>query len=319
MTLKEKYAPFFRIGAAVNTRTVDTRAGILKAHFNSLTCENDTKPEGVTRDGVSYDFTRGDKIVNFAREHGMAFRLHTLAWHQATPEAMYGGRTREAAITMMESHFSKMAAKYGDAYAVDVVNEALDDSEGKFLRDTPLKAIIGDDYVDVAYTLARKYFPGNALVYNDYLECDPVKSKKIFELIHGMKRRGVPVDVFGFQSHYNIYSPEPDAVRRAFELYSKLGVRFQVTELDASLFAYGDASSLPAPAQELLQRQAGYYRGLFAVYREYAELIDSVTFWGVADPDSWLNNFPVKGRHDWPLPFDGDGNAKSCVESILDF
>ena len=319
MTLKEKYANFFKIGAAVNPRTIVTRADILKTHFNSLTCENQTKPVCVTQDAMTYNFTEGDQVHAFARENGMDFRLHTLAWHQATPPALYDGKNRDEAIAAMDRHFSRMAAKYGDACAVDVVNEAVSDDDGEFLRKTPLLGIIGEDYLDIAYTLARKHFPNTTLVCNDYYEWKQGKSQRIVKLIRGMLERGVPVGAVGLQCHYILDDPGFDEVRRAIELYLTLGLRLQMTEMDVSLFGGREMHGQTEPTRSQLERQADYYGKMFRIYREYAAHIDSVTFWGICDTESWLNNFPVKNRPDWPLPFDGDGNGKICLERIMDF
>jgi endo-1,4-beta-xylanase len=39
--------------------------------------------------------------------------------------------------------------------------------------------------------------------------------------------------------------------------------------------------------------------------------------WGVSDATSWKNNFPVRGRTDYPLLFDRDYQAKPIVEAII--
>ncbi|MDR0916901.1 MAG: endo-1,4-beta-xylanase [Oscillospiraceae bacterium] len=320
MSLHQHYANHFKIGAAVNAYTVDSRAELLREHFNSVTCGNETKPASVTRDGETYDFAQGDKIRDFAAANDMAFRLHTLAWHNQTPPALYSGKSRTDAIAALDRHIARMAAQYPDAYAVDVVNEVISDApNGDALRKTQLLEIIGVDYLDIAYTAARRHFPNAALVVNDYNECDAVKSRRIFELVRGMRERGVPVDAVGMQAHYNIFSPATDEIRCAFDLYASLGVKIQVTELDVSLFRHDDKSQLPQDESELarlLDHQAEYYAALFRVFKEYAGTLDSVTFWGVCDEDSWLNNFPAPRRRNMPLLFDARG-AKPCYDAIM--
>ena len=41
-------------------------------------------------------------------------------------------------------------------------------------------------------------------------------------------------------------------------------------------------------------------------------------FWGVADGDSWLNNWPMKGRTNYPLLFDRLGQPKPALEAVID-
>ena len=40
--------------------------------------------------------------------------------------------------------------------------------------------------------------------------------------------------------------------------------------------------------------------------------------WGVTDTDSWKNDFPMKGRTDYPLLFDRSYKAKPIVQTIID-
>jgi len=43
-----------------------------------------------------------------------------------------------------------------------------------------------------------------------------------------------------------------------------------------------------------------------------------VTFWGVTDRDSWLNNWPVPGRTSYPLLFDRNGKPKPAFEAVIE-
>jgi endo-1,4-beta-xylanase len=42
-----------------------------------------------------------------------------------------------------------------------------------------------------------------------------------------------------------------------------------------------------------------------------------VTMWGVSDGDSWKNNFPARGRTDYPLLFDRDHQPKGVVNQLI--
>jgi endo-1,4-beta-xylanase len=42
-----------------------------------------------------------------------------------------------------------------------------------------------------------------------------------------------------------------------------------------------------------------------------------VTFWGVHDGRTWLNNWPVRGRTNHPLLWDRDLRAKPALEAVL--
>ena len=75
--LKDKYKDYFKIGAAVNPKTVKTHEKLLKTHFNCLTCENESKPSNILRNENEYYFDQVDGILKFAKDNNMAMRGHT--------------------------------------------------------------------------------------------------------------------------------------------------------------------------------------------------------------------------------------------------
>ena len=65
-------------------------------------------------------------------------------------------------------------------------------------------------------------------------------------------------------------------------------------------------------AQQLAER----YRQAFAMFLRHKDVIGRVTLWGTQDGDSWLNNFPVRGRTEYPLLFDREGKPKSAFFAV---
>jgi endo-1,4-beta-xylanase len=65
------------------------------------------------------------------------------------------------------------------------------------------------------------------------------------------------------------------------------------------------------------QAQAKRYADLFAVFVKHSDKIDRVTFWGVTDGDSWLNNWPIRGRTNYPLLFDRTGKPKPAFFAVI--
>jgi len=59
------------------------------------------------------------------------------------------------------------------------------------------------------------------------------------------------------------------------------------------------------------------YAELFGVFLKHHDKISRVTFWGVTDGDSWLNNWPVRGRSSHPLLFGRDGNPKPAFDAVI--
>ncbi|OPX44075.1 endo-1,4-beta-xylanase B [Ruminiclostridium hungatei] len=323
--LSETYREYFPIGAAVTPVSIDTHKELLVGHFSSLTAENQMKPGILHPSEHIYNFEQGDVIADFALQNHMLLRGHTLVWHNQTPEWFFkdGGKaaSRTLALKRMKEHIYTVMGHYkGRTCAWDVVNEAIaDQAEGPALRQAPWLTAVGGDYIEHAFRYAREADSTAKLFYNDYNECDPVKSKKIYELVKSLLERGVPVDGIGMQGHWNIYVPELDKIRRAIELYASLGISLQITELDISLFRFDDGTAYEKAPAELIELQAERYGRIFELLREYKALFTGITFWGIADDDTWLSYFPFRDRKNWPLLFDDQHRQKKSFENITNF
>ena len=83
------------------------------------------------------------------------------------------------------------------------------------------------------------------------------------------------------------------------EAFAALGLDNQITEMDMSVYTDGTSRYQVVP-EEILVEQAYRYRDIFREYRRLSESISSVTFWGLADDNTWLSTFPIP-RLDLPL------------------
>lgn len=318
--LKDKYKDYFKMGAAVNTRTINTHAALLKQHFSSLTCENETKFESLQKVEGNFNFSNADKIVQFARDNQIAMRGHTFTWHNQTPTWVFANADKEMLLKRLKNHIATVGKRYEkDFYCWDVVNEAIEDKSENLFRKSNWTEIIGEDFMDYAFRYAKEILPNTDLYYNDYNETQVPKRDKIYETVKGMMERGVPIDGVGLQCHWSIYSPVMDEIRKTIELYAKLGLKLQVTEMDVSVYAHEDISHLDKPTEKILDLQAKAYSNIFTIFREYKDIIDNVTLWGVADDSTWLDNFPVENRKNWPLLFDEQHQPKEALVRIMDF
>jgi endo-1,4-beta-xylanase len=160
--------------------------------------------------------------------------------------------------------------------------------------------------------------PDAKLFYNDYSVLDPQKQDKIYQLLSDLLDRGVPIDGIGFQGHWNIYFPDAQTLERAIQRFAGLGLDVQITELDVSIYRHEDRSQrLKEPGEELLAIQAQRYQEIFEALIRNSEFVSNVTFWGVADDSTWLDNFPVSNRKNWPLLFDEEHNPKPAYYAVL--
>lgn len=341
-TLKDVFKDDFRMGAALNRRQIfeiDARgAEIVRTHFNSITSENILKWELVHPQSQKYDFAAPDRFVEFGEKHGMFIVGHTLVWHKQTPRWVFEDQqgkplSRAALLGRMREHISTVVGRYkGRIKGWDVVNEAL--NQDGTMRQSPWFKIIGEDYLVQAFRFAHEADPDAELYYNDYDLELPAKRKGAVELLKKLQGAGVPLAGVGSQNHSLMDWPSVEDVDATIEAFAKLGLKVHITELDVDVlprttkpgadYAVDIAptpklnpytAGLPDSAQSALARR---YADLFRVYLKHRNVIERVTFWGVADGDSWLNNWPIKGRTNYPLLFDRLSQPKPAFQAIVE-
>lgn len=319
-TLKDKYASYFKIGTAFENTDLCNKE-LITTHFNSMTCANAMKPISITRQPGVYDFCAADELVKLARENDMTIHGHTLVWHNQTPDYFFENTTAEGLLETLRDHTMRVKEHFGQLPTWDALNEAIEDKSDEYLRDTKWRRIIGDDYIGKIFRVINEIMPDTELFYNDYNECVPEKRAKIVRLLKELIADGVPVKGMGLQSHISIFGPDFDEIKRSIEDYAALGLKLRISELDVSFYdnSIPDQPEVAMPNAEYIKKQADYYGELFKIYRSYHQHIDTVTFWGVTDKDSWLNYFPVKGRRNYPLLFDDNGQPKEAFYSVMDF
>lgn len=318
-TLKDKYAPYFRIGTAFENRDL-VNAELIKTHFNSMTCANSMKFVCLNPSKGVYTYEPATELYNFAKENNMALHGHTFVWHNQTPDYIFEDTNPEKLLDTLRNHVIMFKEHFGELETFDAVNEAIEDKSDAFLRDTKWRAVLGDNYLAKVFNVIHEVMPNTALFYNDYNECFPEKRKKIIRLLKELIADGVPVSGFGLQSHISLQNPDLDEIKKSIEEYAKLGLKLRVSELDLSMYKDNNPDDPEVKLnKELITAQADHYGKLFKIFREYHEHIDTVTFWGVTDRDSWLNYFPIHGRRNYPLLFDDNGQPKEAFYRIMDF
>ncbi|GAA0286108.1 endo-1,4-beta-xylanase [Gracilibacillus halotolerans] len=322
-SLYKQFEDYFKIGAAINKRTMHHSKDTILKHFNSITAENEMKFENLHPKEDEYTFSISDEMVSFAEQNDIGVRGHTLVWHNQTSEWLFkkDGKDIDSSTLdqRMKSHIETVLDRYkGKMYAWDVVNEVVLDEKEPFLRPSKWLDILGEEFIEKAFIYAHEADPSAQLFYNDYNESAPIKSEKIYQLVKGLKEKEIPVHGIGMQAHWNIVDPQLDDIKRAIEKYASLDVRIHVTEMDVSMFDFEDRrTDLTEPDSKMLELQAQRYEQFFKIFKEYHKHIDSVTLWGVADNYTWLDNFPVRNRKNWPMLFDENHEPKEAFWRIV--
>ncbi len=328
------------VGTAVMSRDLNNPAiaALVAEQFDCLTAENEFKPMALHPRPGEFRFTGADRIVDFAQAHRMKVIGHTLCWHSQSPAFLFRGPDgrplpRDEALKNLKDHIDGVVGHFkGKVAGWDVVNEAISDAKGEYLRDTPARRALGDDYIVKAFEFARAADPDADLYYNDYGNENPEKLEKTIRLIRELKSRGVRLDGVGLQCHLRLDDPEaPDRLDRAIVAYAAEGVKVMMTELDVDVLPRRTRGADVAARErggadpyrnglppEVAEAQSRLYGRIFRVLLKHPGVVTRVTFWGTNDGSSWLNSWPVAGRTNHPLLWDRALKPKPAFDAVLD-
>lgn len=343
-SLKSLAPATLRIGVALNKAQSDGKdpsaLAIVTHQFNSITSENLLKWEAVHPEANRFDFVAADRFVELGRTHGMFVVGHVLLWHQQTPGWVFagegGGRAgRQMLLSRLREHIRTVVGRYrGRIGGWDVVNEALE--EDGTLRNTPWLAAIGDDYIAKAFEFAHEADPDAELYYNDYNLWKPAKREGAIRIAKELRARGVRIDGIGEQAHWGVGEPPIAQIDDTIgALAGGTGLKVMLTELDVDMLPrdpdmwgadlskkakiraatniYPDG--LPDEQQRQLARR---YADIFNVVLRHRDRVSRVTLWGVTDAHSWLHDFPISGRVNYPLLWDRNGRPKAAFDAVVE-
>lgn len=330
--LKDFYKNYFSIGVAVGKRNLSgPEAELIKKQFNSITAENAMKMGSLQPFEGKFNWTEADSIVSFAIKNGIKIRGHNLCWHEQAPNWLFIGKdgkevTKEVLLQRLKTHIDAVVGRYkGKIYAWDVVNEAIDDDPSQYLRNSKWYKICGEDFIVKAFEYAHAADPDAKLYYNDYNTERPKKRERIYQLLKSLKNQHVPIDGVGLQAHWSLQEPTADELRTSIEKYSALGLKIQITELDISIYPWEKNKRPKKPgesdvyAPELEEKQIAQYKMAFDIFRTYKNVITNVTFWNISDRHTWLDEYPVPGRKNYPLLFDTNLQPKKAYWEVINF
>ncbi|MBP1564586.1 MAG: endo-1,4-beta-xylanase [Oscillospiraceae bacterium] len=331
-SLKGKFASCFKMGTSVSPNELNSGADFIKKHFNSITPENELKPDAIIDQSASQskgnnvdtqvNLSRAAQTLKFCEQNGIGVRGHTFIWHSQTPDWFFRENfsnngayvSKEVMNKRIESFikntFEAIETQYPklNLYAYDVCNELfLNDGGGmRGVNATSNSAasnwarIYGennDEFVYTAFRAARKYAPEGCKLYiNDYNEYIPAKTDDIYNLVMGLKKEGL-IDGIGMQSHLDVSYPSAQVYKTALEKFLSTGLEVSITELDIT--TNGDYSA-----------QADLFKAIFEMAVENRTQIPSFTVWGTHDPISWRSSQN-------PLLFSSGYKEKEAYKAVM--
>jgi len=340
--MKDAFKGDFYIGTAISGRNMQESRPeyleLLAKEFNAITMENNMKWGVIHPEEDTWNWEVPDKFVDFGTKHNMYILGHCLVWHSQMARSGFvdtdgQALSREAMLKRMQNHIATLVGRYkGRVTAWDAVNEAVDEDKG--WRQSQWLQIIGEDFMDYAFHYAHDVDPEADLLYNDYNMHNPGKRRFVVDWVEGALKRGVPIKGIGMQGHVGLGYPDINEYEKSIVAYGRTGMKVHITEMDVDVLpvargrtganisdssAYSDelnpyVDGLP---EEIEKQQADRYVEFFKLFLKHRDVIQRISFWCTGDGESWKNNFPVRGRTNYPLMFDRNYKRKACYDAVV--
>ena len=311
-SLYQTYNDYFKVGCCMSRemlRNTELRK-IAKHNFNSLTAENEGKPERTLVQKACQELAKTDetavaitmepfeKIYDFCEANHIKVRHHTFVWYSQVPNWFFkkgykdsgSNVSKEVMLQRMENFIKLTLASInnrwpGLVYAIDVANEAV---ENHTIRNNNNMwyTVIGKDFVYYAFKYARQYAdPEQKLYYNDW-SYDNDKQNLTYTLntlLTPIINEGL-IDGVGIQGHKGINENMDIILDDAKQIYKK-GLSCQITELDITI----------SGTSEYNKQKTAYKNLITKILKGNAEGtmdVNAVVVWGIDDANSWR-----RGQH----------------------
>ena len=331
-SLYKAYEPYFKFGGCVSANTLRNTAvrRLVKDNFNSITAENEGKPEQIldqkecqklvsTDPGaVAITVKPFEKIYDFCEANHIKVRHHTFVWYSQTPEWFFkqnytsgNNASKEVMLQRMENFIKVTLETINDrwpglVYAVDVSNEAIQNG-GIRNSNNNWYTTVGSDFVYYSFLYANRYKADyQKLFYNDY-EYDYNTNNCNFA-VNTLLKKAIEeelIDGVGIQGHIDSNSNMDVLINDAKAIYAK-GLECQITELDITINSTNNTE---------LNNQKKAYKTLMKKVLEAnaaGEInMTGVIVWGTTDNTSW------KGSQN-PLLFTNNYGKKPAYYGVLE-
>ncbi len=338
--LKDFLKGKFSIGTALNAnQAADNLPEITRLvtrHFNCIVAEDCMKSENIHPEKDRYYWTAADSLVAYGEKYGLDVYGHALIWHsQLAPWFPYDDNgklvSKQEMRKRMKDHIYTVVGRYkGRIKGWDVVNEVIED-DGTF-RKSPFYQVLGEEYIELAFKYAHEADPNVELYLNDYNMKDRPKCDAYVRLVNKLKKRGVRIDAIGMQGHMGMDYPTIEEYEKSINDFASTGCKVMITEWEmsalptihesANISDKIDYNALYNPYPDGLPDSVSTVwnqrmKDFFSLFLKHSDVITRVNVWGVGDGDSWKNDFPMKGRKEYPLLFDRQYNMKPFLKEIM--
>ncbi|MCQ2776507.1 MAG: endo-1,4-beta-xylanase [Bacilli bacterium] len=332
-SLSTTYEDYFRVGTCMsNAMYGNTQIRqIVKDNFNSVTCENEGKPEQILDQKACQELAKEDpgavaittkpfeKTYNWAEANHIGVRHHTFVWFDQTPAWFFNVGyqnnsskvSKEVMLQRMENFIRVGLETINDrwpglVYAIDVANEAIDNGAIR-KNNNNWVSVVGNDFVYYAFKFASMYkAEDQELYYNDYSYDYQTNNCKF--ALNTLLKQAIDeelIDGVGMQGHLDSGANMDNIINDAKMIMQK-GLKCQITELDITVNGNDSTNQ---------QNQKKAYKTLIKKILENNEQgltdINAVIVWGICDNASWKSS-------QYPLLFTQNYGKKPAYYGFLE-
>ena len=304
----------------------------IQHHFDTITPTNELKAYSLldhrasqaSSDGMPrMNYTKADKMVEWAMKSGMRVRGHVLVWDAYMTQWFFHEdydmskpiADRETLKLRMQAYIEDVICHFEDKYpgviyCWDVVNEAVADSDSEYKvgdarhvrtkrsgASNPFYEYVGEDYVELAFYYAWETVDllgaDIKLFYNDYNMFHMNKRAAAVELVKSINsyatdEEGNPIqlcDGVGMQGYIGGYGTQSGCMKEG-----------NLNDIRKSILMYADLGvevqltemAVRNYKEELAHEHAVFYQKLFSVFKAVnrdreTPILTSVAIWGLVD------------------------------------
>ncbi|MCE6992746.1 endo-1,4-beta-xylanase [Dyadobacter sp. CY323] len=326
VTLKSAYKDYFPVGTAMFYHYLKNEElkKFVVSQYSSITCPDIKARTIYPREGI-FDFSQTDSLVNFAYKNNLKIRGHCPIFYSTMPDWFFKENGKKVSKSLLLKRIdtlitTAMKRYKGKIYCWDIVNESIYGGNTMHRSNDRLYEILGEQYIEAAFRIAKKADPKTKLFYNDHFVTQE-KRDKIFELLKRLKQKGVPIDGLGIQGHYGLNSFTEKSLKADLAKFKSIGLEIQFTEVDIAMFDRTSEKKYELGKQriyseDIIDKQAKQYEILFRVCRE-EPAVTGITLWGGADWPNFLSKRLKTSAY--PYLFTEKMTPKKAFYSIINF
>ena len=264
-------------------------------YWDQITPENEGKWGSVEPQRDQMNWAGMDRVRDYAREHNIPYKGHTLVWGSQQP-GWIAGLPQQEQREEVEEWIRLFCERYPDVAMIDVVNEPPPHTTPPYAEALGGSGASGWDWIVQAFEWTRQYCPNAILILNDYNTIEwPNDTNNIIDIAKRVKNAGAPIDAIGAQAHGAFDFPTSEVEQKLNRIANETGLPIYITEYDINL------------ANDEQQRQV--MESQFKMFWENPN-VKGITLWGYVSGSTWLANSGLMSS---------GGQQRPAMQWLMDF